>query len=595
MTIRFLWKIWFLLTLLLPLWCAGADAIRLEPGTPLFAAPDPGGNPSVFVQKPVELVPESRQNWFLPNDFMVRRLDLYQLKIPALGTVYASPQIRCVPTENGVEKRLLDPETPPGDRLLQWGCGILAVLLTASLRFGNLPCRFWRMALIPVFWRSFLLISILIGGGNIYLFSTDEPDFFVTAADLKDGSIDQFWPRSFGTGIWYLPFALFANADQVMEILPAVSYCSAFLLVPAILILFFIIAFRFSNSRTALTASMILAVAPLFFFHYEELAKGIFQSVFELPSSELSFAYYQGMIWGGFNAMSDIPAALLLTAAAAAVLALPNRACGAVLGAGLLAAAALFRVNFVLFAPALAAAAWFRVPVEQRWKTLIFSGAAFSLIFAPQLVMNTLQLGSPLTFPYVRYEHTADGFRFVMLRQNVPLLILSNYPFFFAGTLGLWLIRKWQTRWLLALWIVPTAVFFFGYTHSCDDTIRFLFPVLGALILAAVLGFRDFLRDLPPQHAAIALLPFLLTLLLVAPDLFTTYPAQCWNFPHAVTRTIAAILFAAAVILPLAVKQRSLWLMPCAIFLYCMAPVWSLAFFLVISLFPPIPPVIRTP
>jgi hypothetical protein len=504
--------------------------LEIPAGTPVFAKPDPRTQPIATVMEAFDAQVVDREMFFLPYDFMVRRMMFYKIHIGDDKTAFVSPEIRCEQAEDGKWSMAFRPDTgfKIGDMFLL-GClmvlsAVFMFAARAKLRRNGGEGADWYCAWLPGLCKSLVLLTVLMAAGGIYLFSTDEPDFFVTGADLAAGTLAHFQPRSLGTGIWYAPFVALFHADDVYEILVPVSYMTAFVLSPLAFALFYSFLRRFMTRWCAMTAVMTAAVAPLFFFRAEVFQKGLVQCFFQPSEIVPGFRLYQTMIWGGFNAMSDTPAMLCLFAGLAAAVRFVRPRTAMMWSAGWLAGAMLFRVNAALFLPAFILL-W--LPLRPSRKDWLWAAAVGGIVFLPQLIVNTIQLGAPWIFPYVRYENTADGFMFSMFPANAKLLFGANAPFFWAGLGGLLLMKRSLFRQFLVLWIVPTTVFFLGYYHYRDDAVRFLLPLFAPLCAAAAAGFYDaFGRDY-------------VKIVLVGAVIFFTAPAvpwgaafgECWNLP----------------------------------------------------------------
>ena len=572
------WKKFFvLIQLLFAVW--GAAALEIPAGTPVFASPDPRTQPLATVTETFQAKVLDREIFFLPYDFMVRRMMFYKIEVGRDRYAFCSPELRCAPGNDGAWRMEFRPSAgfKFGDKLL------LLVLVSFSVVFMVLARRRlredggeradWYCAWLPGLCKSLVLLSILMAAGGIYLFSTDEPDFFVTGADLAAGSLAHFQPRSLGTGIWYAPFIRLLNAENIYGILVPVSYMTAFVLSPLAFALFYSFLRRFMGRGTAMTAVMIAAVAPLFLFRVEVFNKGFVQSLFLPADTNPGFRLYQTMIWGGFNAMSDTPAMLCLFAGIAAAVRFIRPRTAMMWSAGWLAAAMLFRVNAALFLPAFMLLWLKNNPKRQDWLWAMLAGG---IVFLPQLIVNTVQLGNPWTFPYVRYENTADGFMFSMFPANAKLLFGANAPFFWAGLGGLLLMKRSLLRHFLLLWIVPTTVFFLGYYHYKDDAVRFLLPLFAPLCAAAVAGFYEaFGRD-RIKMALVAVM-----ILFTAPAIpWNAGIAECWRLPAGTTVAVAC----GCLIIAVADAWRSRkWQLVPWIVLYPWAGVWGVVLLLAAS------------
>ena len=526
----------FLLLILLGAVCV--SALEIPAGTPVFASPDPRTQPLATATETFDAKVVDRKVFFLPYDFMVRRMMFYKIEVAEDRTAFCSPELQCAPGKDGQWR--IDFRPPAG---FKFGDQFLLICLAALSMVTMILARGrmkenggeradWFLAWLPGLCKSMVLLSILMAAGGIYLFSSDEPDFFVTGADLAAGTLAHFQPRSLGTGIWYAPFVRLLRAETVYDILVPVSYVTAFVLSPLALALFYSFLRRFLVRGAALTAVMAVAVAPLFFFRAEVFDQGFVQCFF-LPSSTVQgFRLYQTMIWGGFNAMSDTPAMLCLFAGLAAAVRFVHPRTAMMWSAGWLAAAMLFRVNAALFLPAFALL-WLNT--RPKWQDWCWAALVGGIVFLPQLIVNAVQLGNPFVFPYIRYENTADGFMFRMFPANAKLLFGANAPFFWAGLGGLLLMKRSLLRLFLVLWIVPTTVFFLGYFHYRDDAVRFLLPLFAPLCAAAAAGFYEAFGSDRVKIALVCIMIFF-----VAPAIpYHAGIGECWRLPAGTSVVIA--------------------------------------------------------
>ncbi len=535
----------------------------LEPGTPLFTGDPARTPPETIVTEPVMCQTGASRSLWQRNGFAMYRFDCLEVTLPDGRHRIAVPQLDLRPDGTTA----IRPGTAAGDRIWQGICLLAAAVLLWRIRKQHPPAPM-ALRLLPPLIRSGLLISILSGAGAVYLFSSDEPDFFVTCASLMQGDFSRFQPRSLGTGLWYLPFALLTGVTDITGILAPFSYFSAFAAVPAAIFCWQCAAERLTDRRTAFAAAMLFAVLPLFWFHFEPGSGTTASGVFLWPSGRLSYEFYQTMIAGGFCAMSDTPALTMLFASLLLAL-LPPRpwnaaACGICFGMAL-----LLRINALLFLPALLTAPLCIRRDLPRREWLIFAGWMLALttaVMVPQLLTNALQLGHPLTFPYVRYENTADGFALANMAGNWPLLMRGNRVFLFAGLTGLMLMPDRRTAGWLALWVLPTLLFFLGYYHTRDDLVRFILPLYAPLLLAAWTGWRHWLSQLPQPHRRIAMWSLLIVFLTGSPVTDTAF--TCWQIP-AIALTVPVI--AAAVLTATAYHCRrtaGAWLPALTVILY---------------------------
>ena len=68
-------------------------AMRIAPGTPVFAEPDPRGQPLATVTTAFDAPTRSREVFFLPQGFMMRRMIFYEIAVGDGRTAYFSPEV----------------------------------------------------------------------------------------------------------------------------------------------------------------------------------------------------------------------------------------------------------------------------------------------------------------------------------------------------------------------------------------------------------------------------------------------------------------------------------------------------------------------
>ena len=120
-------------------------------------------------------------------------------------------------------------------------------------------------------------------------------------------------------------------------------------------------------------------------------------------------------------------------------------------------------------------------------------------VLLPQFLVNQHQFGSPFTFSYVlHYQGNAvgdrpmDGFTLHTLFKLSGIRFLggSNFAVWCLGLTGLLFLRERRLRVVLTLWAVPVIWFFFGYSHTFCDAVRFILssylPLFAAFTAAAV-------------------------------------------------------------------------------------------------------------
>lgn len=460
----------------------------LRADTPVFERPDPGS--AVIAVRTGEFAPEpggTVHPGYLPFGRLVRQLNFREIVLAPGRSGFAAPELGCTrDASGGVGEPVFHPSRPAW----RWWFALANLAAGAAVIGGLVRKRLpgWTVSLLPVFLRNILVIWIVQLGGNLYLLSSDEPDFFAAASGILSGDWTGPWNRTLGLPLLYLPFLLLTGADSVFGILPAFSMFNAlFFGGAAVFLLYWFVERLLGSPRRALACALIYAVLPFFLFHSE--SDGVFRAFAALPDPAWSFGYYKSLTWAGFNAMSDTPSTALLFLSAVLLLRGRWGWCAAAWTGGVFALACLVRINNIFFAPFLAWIFWSRAPVKRNWRVflapIVAGSAVFLAILLPQLAVNAVQLGSPFTTPFILHDRAAEGFRFDQLAGNIPALFGSNLPWFAAGLFGLAALRDRGIRVALGWWILPTLLFFCGYVFTAEHTTRFLLPLYGALIAAA--------------------------------------------------------------------------------------------------------------
>ena len=464
------------------LWLALVGAVRAE--FPIFERPDAASRwIGVARQFPAPEEVLSRQKTFQIGGHLARRLSFCEIPTAPGKTGFVTPDLACRQESDGTWRILPQPARPLWPRI--WGgvCLLLAGGIWLGWRRGILPG--WTLAFIPAAVRGALTAWIVQLGGEVYLFSSDEPDFFQTMRELAAGNWHGSWNRTIGLPLLYWPFAAVLRSDSVLDLLPAFSFFNGLLLGPGSVALLAFAATGWLGSRKrGLITAWIYAVLPLFFFHLEDPATGTFRAFFALPDATWAFGYYKSLTWCGYNAMSDMPATVLLLGCAALLARARPVPRTAALAGLLFGAAILVRINAVLFAPYFL---WqFHTRRPTAWRPCLAAGGMVLLLtVAGQLIIDTVQFGAPWITPFSLHDRAAEGFVWSMLPVNIPALFGANLPWAAAGMSALLLLRQRKLRLTLGLWILPTLLFFCGYPFTAEHTTRFILPLYGAWIAAA--------------------------------------------------------------------------------------------------------------
>ena len=401
---------------------------------------------------------------------------------------------------NGIERL---PEVP----LLRLISSSAALLLLAAFIYKlvrkELPEN--HLVFIPVLLRIALVLIVLCKWDCVMPNASDENGYFAVMQDMLKGNWNRPWSFTIGTGIFYLPFMLATNAENVWDIMPYFNYFSALILAPGTLALgFFIMRKLGISGKRACIAMLIWAVYPFIAFHLEEWSTLDFQQFFLFPYLFTKFQrliFYAFCINSGFNAMSDMPGLLTVMGCLLLALSIPPKYRYASAVGALYGFACLIRINYILWAPLFALVLYRKFDRDHRTLATAAASAVagFLAVFAIQLVCNARQFGSPFTFGYILHytnyapiDRPAAGFTWHTFKKLIfaRYLLAANLPVFAAGAAAVWSIKNRFKQQILVLMSVPVILFFCGYSHTFCDARRFVFPAFAGLVIAC--GCVDF-------------------------------------------------------------------------------------------------------
>lgn len=482
--------------LILFLLCACAAAagygatIRLDPGTPVFREAKLPSEIIAVTTRPTELEAIGEKLILVQQHPLARYYRLTEVRLPDGRTGYCHPDI-LLSREGNLDFGSMT-EWWRGPLPALFG-GILAALgvILWKRRGEEDRWRWLELGLIPVFLRMFLLTLLVNAGRNIIASPADETGYYANLIHFLTGDFSERWHFTVGTSIFYLPFELLSGTRQLTDILVAVSWVEGFLIAPLSLFLGYLIARKLTGSdRKACAAMLLWAVLPFVWHHRPDFPNRWFLALFDFPSAEFSYGHYISLIGSGFSAMSDTPSTMLVLLAMVILLYRPAAWRTAALAAFVFGFACLFRINNILFVPALAALCWLQKPEYFAGirRTLVNAAAgagAFLIGFLPQMLANWRFFGSPLKFSYTNYaegSHTYISWAFVEL--NSAFYGAVNQLVWIPGILSLFFLKDRKLRILLAFWAVPVIWFFFGYSHGCDDPVRFILTSYPAFFIA---------------------------------------------------------------------------------------------------------------
>lgn len=496
-----------LLLLCLLLAAAGFGAtITLEPGTPVFRTPELPSEVIAVASARTELPETGSKLVLIQRHPLARYYRLSEVRLPDGRSGYTHPRILLTPDGNLDFGNMLEWWRYPLAVLLCGGLAALAVTLWKRRREED-PWRRLELGLLPVLLRMTLLVLLVNSAQNIIAAPADETGYYSNLIHFLAGDFSERWHFTVGTSIFYLPFELLSGTRQLADLLIPVSWAEGFLIAPLSLFLGYLIARKLTGSdRKACAAMLIWAVLPFVWHHRPDFTGRLFVAFFEFPSAEFSYRHYINLIACGFSAMSDTPSTMLMLLVM--VLLLYRRATwhNVALAAFLYAFGCMFRINNIIFAPALAVMLWcYRPEYLDTPRRLLRNGlvglAAFLIGFMPQFLVNWHFFDSPLRFSYTNYAHGAHTYiHWMFVELTSAFYGTTNQVIWIPALLSLFFMRDRKLRITLTWWAVPIILFFFGYSHGTDDPIRFIltsYPAFFIAIAACGIWKNVERRDLP--------------------------------------------------------------------------------------------------
>ena len=324
-----------------------------------------------------------------------------------------------------------------------------------------------------------------------YHLPTDEYEYFRIANCLMQWDFSKPFSYTIGYPLFCIPFLCLNGGDNIVETSRIISYFSAIVMMPASIVLQFILIKKLCGSAwKAFIAMSLYLVIPKLFMAMEIPYTAMILSPFGIWHSSYIFCAYQFCLTG-FNSLSEwVSVNMFFSIAIAALYWRGNKTKYFTLGL-LFGLALLVRMNNLMFAPLLAYLFWLSDREKfSDWrylaKAICITVFAAGGVFACQLLVNHIQLGSIFKTPYgIRgeYQEGRIGFQYF---TNVSRYYFKIENLYFAAALpGIFLIRNTVLRNALALWILPTLLFFFcfnftGFPH------HFFLPIFPGLVAALV-------------------------------------------------------------------------------------------------------------
>lgn len=480
-----------LLFLCVCLAAAGFGAtVVLEPGTPVFREPKLPPEVIAVATRPTELPETGSRRILVQQHPLARYYRFTEVRLPDGRSGWFNPGILLTREGNLEFGPMVEWWRYPLAALF---AGLLAAVGVILWKRRSLPDR-WRwleLGLIPVLLRMTLLAWLVNAAQNIITSPADELGYYSNLVHFLAGDFSERWHFTVGTSIFYLPFELLSGTRQLSDIMVEVSRIEGFVVAPLSLFLGYLIGRKLTGSdRKALAAMLIWAVLPFVWHHLPDFTGREFRAFFGLPEADFTYRHYITLIGCGFTAMSDAPSTCLVLLSM--LILLYRRAAWhtAALAAFVFGAACLFRINNILFVPALAAICWLRRPeyfagVRRTLLNTAAGAGAFLLGFLPQMLANWKFFGSPLKFSYTNYAEGAHTYLHgIFVELNSAFYGNVNQLVWIPGILSLFFLPDRKLRIILTFWAVPVIWFFFGYSHGTDDPVRFILTSYPAFLIA---------------------------------------------------------------------------------------------------------------
>ena len=169
--------------------------------------------------------------------------------------------------------------------------------------------------------------------------------------------------------------------------------------------------------------------------------------------------------------MSDTSGLMVVMWSLYLALAMPAKRRYALLFGMFFGFACLIRINYILLTPAFAIILFnkFKGSFRELVEAALSCMGGFLAIFSIQMICNTLQFGSPLTFGYILHypqnnvlDRPNAGFTWHTFSRLsfARYLLQSNLPVLSIGTAALWVMPPGSNRRILVWMGVPLLLFF---------------------------------------------------------------------------------------------------------------------------------------
>ena len=430
-------------------------------------------------------------------------VDAYYLKIPGTEGLCYFPEVNF---KKGRDGRLIL-HLDKIDSLMFLGALFFVIGVAALAGYFRLESE-KKKYLLPVsllffFWGYASWYIGFVSGA--FITPSDEIHYFNVAKKILAWDFTSMKYRyTIGFPILCIPFILLSGMQGYLDFILVYMNFQTFILIPGL----FLVLFRFFYAKmgfSRIQSFSILLLWLILMVFYIPIGLSTNDKVLYVPDTHFSnvcfsiieqhvyFSFIR-FIWLGRNAMSDYAAVFLFIILLYAAMKESRsliRFFVLSMGFGFLC---LVRINYIFFAPLLTFV--FYDSFSEMWKdkrqylyAAICGTAGFMIIFGWQFVLNKIQFGSPLIWPYSLHNYGPDrGFVWSVVPHGFKFLFQTNYIYLILGISSLLFLPERKTRVLLFLWIFPLLLFFCGYPIIFNNPVRFTLALYPALLAAIVMN-----------------------------------------------------------------------------------------------------------
>ncbi|MBR2428125.1 MAG: hypothetical protein IKB16_15435, partial [Lentisphaeria bacterium] len=478
-----------------------AKNIVLPENTPFYKVPDPTTSAVLIVQKEMQVeVTNIKRFQYYVGIFLIDS-PMYEITPPGQKSVWAAPGFEY---QQKTGKIILRKNKTLCTQALFCLAG---AILTAFLCFIKHKKQFLTYLLPGI--SILLFCAGLIGyaygaSGHLIQNPIDERVYYDIAKRLADWDFTKQWSYTIGHPLLYIPFLIFTGTADFLDFYYPFHVFNLLVISPLMFYSLYLIGRKFSGHNKAFSAILLFLTLVFFWqFRYQvNDTTGIFKNYISASyplwtTYDIGYPLYNLYSWLGFNAMSDTPATMFLILTACLLLLLPAKKINLAIIAVIFSFCCLIRMNNILYAPALFFLFVLKYKNLQNWKeyfTWLFpAGIVFILIFSPQLIINTVQFGSPFTTAYSLHPKEDVGWTINVAPAIIQFFYTCHKAWFLPAFLSLLFLREKELQKFSTLWCFPALFFYCVYMGSFNHAIRFImpiFPVLALTIAACPLWYQ---------------------------------------------------------------------------------------------------------